>query len=40
MTGLETIVLFNSVAMIANTIVIYFNSKTIWKVMDQDAKVD
>ena len=37
MTGLEVVVLFNSVAMIANTVIIFINNKTIWKVMAEHA---
>lgn len=34
MTGIETIIVFNSIVVIANTIVIFFNNKIIGKVMD------
>ena len=34
MTGIEAIVLFNCVAIVANTIVIFFNNKVIGKVME------
>jgi hypothetical protein len=39
MTGIEVIVVFNTVAMVANTIVIFFNNKVIGKVME-DVKPD
>lgn len=34
MTGIEVIVVFNTVAMIANTLTIFFNNKVIGKVME------
>jgi hypothetical protein len=37
MTGIEAIILFNSIIVVANTVVIFFNSKVIGKVMS-DAK--
>lgn len=37
MTGLELIVVFNSVAIVANTVIIYINNKTLWKVMADHA---
>lgn len=39
MTGLETVIILNSVAMVANTIVIFVSGRIIINVVDPNAKI-
>lgn len=38
MTGIETIIILNSVIVVANTVVLFFNNKIIGKALDNNAK--
>lgn len=37
MTGLETIILLNTIMICSNTFIMFVNTKTIWKVTEYNA---
>jgi hypothetical protein len=38
MSGLETIVISNTIILVINTITLFFNSNVLWKAMDSNAQ--